>query len=129
MFEGADFPFARNKATPGRRPGVKATSSVACLLIHQRGWPLGFGGSRSGLHERRQCSHDDVDVLVFEFSDDVQVGFLGGVHARMAEAFGDARDGHAGKQQQRRMRVPQAVYRDDRHPGVFAMPREYCVGR
>ena len=82
-----------------------------------------------GLHECRQCSHDDVDVLVFEFSDNVQVGFLGGVHARMAEALGDARDGHAGKQQQRRMRVPQAVHRDDRYPSVFAMPRERRVGR
>ena len=36
----------------------------------------------------------------------MQIGLLGGVHAGMSEALGDAGDRDAGEQEQRRMGVP-----------------------
>ena len=57
----------------------------------------------------------------------MQIGLLGGVHAGMSEALGDAGDRDAGEQEKRRMGVTQPVNRDDGYAGSLAMAFQHAV--
>jgi len=59
----------------------------------------------------------------------MQVGFLGGSHARVSESSRYAGDGDASEQQKRRVSMPQPVDRYDGRPNVFAMARQDAVSR
>ena len=59
----------------------------------------------------------------------MQIGFLRGGHAGMAETTRHAGDRYAGEQQQRCMRVTQSMNGNDWHIHVFAMSGEHIVGR
>ena len=59
-----------------------------------------FSASRFNLlAQTRKRAHHQVDVFVFKFLNDVQIGFLRSGHTRMSKTPGNACDGNARKQQ------------------------------
>lgn len=58
------------------------------------------------LDEGGEGTHHDIDILVFEFADDMKISVLCGVHACMTKSLGHTGNRYAGKQQQRGMGVP-----------------------
>ena len=58
------------------------------------------------LDEGGEGTHHDIDILVFEFADDMKISVLCGVHAFMTKSLGHTGNRYAGKQQQRGMGVP-----------------------
>ena len=49
------------------------------------------------LAQTRKRAHHQVDVFVFKFLNDVQIGFLRSGHTRMSKTAGNARNGNARK--------------------------------
>ena len=90
------------------------------ITLHQR--------ECAGLNKAGNRAHDQINVLVLQFLDDVQVGLLRCVHAGMAKSLGDACDGHPRKEQQRCVGVPESVNGDDGNLRTATMPLEDAVG-
>lgn len=76
------------------------------IALHQREPPHSFNTDLRLLSDKAgERAHDQIDVLVLELLDDVKVGLLRCVHARVAKALGDTRDRDPRKEQERSVRV------------------------
>lgn len=81
---------------------------------------------RSSLIQVRKGSHDDVNVLAFQFLNNVQIGFLSGRHAGMSEAPCHTGDGNAGEKHERCMGMPLRYNNDKQKKPLFSRGLSVC---
>lgn len=89
----------RNAKSRWKNRFLQRASFSSCIAIEgHASRPFGISQNSIVSDKRRQRSHDNIHILVFQLSDDMQIGFLRCGHAGVAEAARHAGDRYADEQ-------------------------------